>query len=168
MIINNKEDLKNYIRAHQLNEEKILIVVYDQQGYPVADAIQDYDYLCMRIDAGYITHKDGYLWYVETSNYDVDELNQMEGIEGCSQQYRSCEPDDYPKLTETQIKQAYKNGEKRIKIIQRRSVCGTECMSYHEWDSLEEFLKAELDEPEFEHDEGERDCGGKLTYEEAR
>ena len=47
-------------------------------------------------------------------------------------------------------------------------MCGTECISNHDWDSLDTFLKTDLDEPEFEHDEGERDCGGKLTYEEMR
>jgi len=55
-----------------------------------------------------------------------------------------------------------------MKIIQRCSVCGTECISNHDWDSLDTFLKTDLDEPEFEHDESERDCGGKLTYEEMR
>ena len=53
-----------------------------------------------------------------------------------------------------------------MKIIQKCSVCGTECESKHDWDSLEEFYKAELSEPEFEHDEDNRDCGGTLTYEE--
>jgi len=57
-------------------------------------------------------------------------------------------------------------GDRKMKIIQKCSVCGTECESKHDWDSLEEFYKAELSEPEFEHDEDNRDCGGTLTYEE--
>ncbi len=57
-------------------------------------------------------------------------------------------------------------GDREMKIIQKCSVCGTECESKHDWDSLEEFYNAELSEPEFEHDEDNRDCGGTLTYEE--
>lgn len=54
-----------------------------------------------------------------------------------------------------------------MKIIQRCSVCGTVCESYHEWDNLAEFYAADMmDEPEFEHDKNNRDCGGRLTYEE--
>jgi len=54
-----------------------------------------------------------------------------------------------------------------MKIIQKCPVCNTECESYHDWNSLEDFLQADLDEPEFNHDEGDRDCGGSLEYLEA-
>lgn len=53
---------------------------------------------------------------------------------------------------------------KRYKIIQYCPVCSTHCESYHYWESLEEFYAADIDEPEFEHDEGERGCGGSLIY----
>lgn len=51
-----------------------------------------------------------------------------------------------------------------MKIIQYCPVCHTHDESYHNWDSLEEMLEAQLDEPEFAHDEGNRDCGGSLGY----
>lgn len=50
------------------------------------------------------------------------------------------------------------------KVTQHCPVCNTYCESYHEWDSLEEFYAADLDEPEFEHDEERSDCGGSLKY----
>jgi hypothetical protein len=51
-----------------------------------------------------------------------------------------------------------------MKIYQKCSVCGTEHESRHDWESLDEFYGAQLDEPEFEHDEGNRDCGGTISY----
>lgn len=53
-----------------------------------------------------------------------------------------------------------------MKIIQTCPVCNTSCESYHEWESLEEFFAADLDEAEFAHDEDNRDCGGSLEYTE--
>ena len=40
-----------------------------------------------------------------------------------------------------------------MKTIQYCPVCNTTEESYHEWDSLEEMFNAQLDEPEFPHDE---------------
>lgn len=54
-----------------------------------------------------------------------------------------------------------------MKIIQICPACGTRHESRHDWDSLEEFYAAETDEPEFEHDETNRDCGGSVQYEPA-
>lgn len=51
-----------------------------------------------------------------------------------------------------------------MKIYQKCPVCGSDQESYHEWDSLEEFFAADIEDPEFEHDEGNRDCGGSLEY----
>ena len=52
-----------------------------------------------------------------------------------------------------------------MKIYQKcPPVCKTDHESYHEWDSLAEFMAADLEEPEFEHDEGNIDCGGSLEY----
>ena len=59
-----------------------------------------------------------------------------------------------------------------MKIIQYCPVCNTTQESYHDWEDLEDFyaadLAGDLDEPEFPHDEGNRDCGGSLQYSEAK
>lgn len=110
MLVKNSEDLSGFISAYGIDAGKIKVVVYSQEGVAVADATQDYDHLCRTVSDGngYRTHKGGYLWYIESSNYNADELNQIEGVEGCSQQYRDCESGDYPQLTQAQIKQALK------------------------------------------------------------
>ena len=58
-----------------------------------------------------------------------------------------------------------------MKIIEKCSMCGTECESLHEFDSLEAFHAAaangEIGPEEFEHDAERSDCGGTLTYSEA-
>lgn len=54
-----------------------------------------------------------------------------------------------------------------MKIIQFCPVCGTRHESFNEWGSLDEFYAAQLEAPEFAHDEGNRDCGGSLEYSEA-
>ena len=51
-----------------------------------------------------------------------------------------------------------------MKIIQHCPVCQTTQESVHDWDSIKEMYQADLDEPEFAHDEGNRDCGGTLEY----
>jgi len=58
-----------------------------------------------------------------------------------------------------------------MKIIEKCSMCGTECESIHEFDSLEAFHAAaangEIGDEEFAHDTEHTDCGGTLIYSEA-
>jgi hypothetical protein len=58
-----------------------------------------------------------------------------------------------------------------MKIIEKCSMCGTECESAHDFDSLEAFHAAaangEIGLDEFEHDAANADCGGTLTFSEA-
>ena len=59
-----------------------------------------------------------------------------------------------------------------MKIIEKCSMCGTECESNNDWASLEAFHAAaangEIGIEEFEHDTERSDCGGTLTYSEAK
>jgi len=58
-----------------------------------------------------------------------------------------------------------------MKIIEKCSMCETECESIHEFDSLEAFHSAaangEIGNDEFDHDLENSDCGGTLSYSEA-
>lgn len=53
-----------------------------------------------------------------------------------------------------------------MKILQHCPVCNTMEESFHDWESLEDFYATPVDEPQFPHDEGDRDCGGSLEYSE--